>query len=99
MKTNGEQPVHISMEQSAINYAGDRNKGSAYGYPSYTANLIEKGFVAGWQEREQPLLPIIKEMGETLKEIQKSCSKGSVINTYWMQIHIETTLDKYKNYL
>jgi hypothetical protein len=55
---------------------------------------IEVGFITGANE----MLLIIKELGEALKEIQEA-NTGGVINTHWMQNHIQTTLDKYKQYL
>jgi len=55
---------------------------------------IEVGFITGANE----MLLIIKELGEALKEIQEA-NTGGVMNTHWMQNHIQETLDKYKNYL
>jgi len=57
-------------------------------------SCYKEGFIAGANE----MLPIIKELGEALKEIQEA-NTGGVINTHWMQNHIQTTLDKYKQYL
>lgn len=56
--------------------------------------ITQKDFIAGANE----MLPIIKELGEALKEIQEA-NTGGVINTHWMQNHIQTTLDKYKHLL
>jgi len=44
-------PLHAdkSIEQMAVDYAGDRKRGSGHGYPSYTARLLEKGFIEGYK--------------------------------------------------
>lgn len=55
---------------------------------------LKRGFIAGANE----MLLIIKELGEALREIQEA-NTGGVINTHWMQNHIQITLDKYKQYL
>lgn len=36
-----------SLKQSAVDFAGNREKGYGHGYPSATANLLEKGFLEG----------------------------------------------------
>lgn len=63
----------------------------------------QNDFKAGWQQREQQLLPIIKELRKALKEswLQleyinlKFKETGTTNNT---MTKIQTTLDKYKNY-
>ena len=40
-------PDKNTIEQPAVNYAADRNNGAGFGYPSFTATLIEKGFNQG----------------------------------------------------
>ncbi len=51
-----------------------------------------------WLSGANEMLPIIKELGEALKEIQEA-NTGGVINTHWMQNHIQTVLNKYQNFL
>lgn len=41
----------ITIEQLAVNFAGDRKKGAGHGYPSYTAQMLEKGFIAGYKAK------------------------------------------------
>jgi hypothetical protein len=74
---------------------GDEEKTKKYlELGDYFTTQTYYGFIAGANE----MLPIIKELGEALKEIQEA-NTGGVINTHWMQNHIQTTLDKYKQYL
>jgi hypothetical protein len=61
------------------------------------------GFEAGWQQREQQLLPIIKELGEALNIAKKAVpqfeyGQGERFETD-VYAKIQTTIDKYKNYL
>ena len=85
MKTNEQKKSILSIEDKAIEYSK-----TLVGIDVHA----KKDFIAGANE----MLPIIKELGEALKEIQEA-NTGGVINTHWMQNHIQTTLDKYKQYL
>lgn len=40
-----------SIEQRAVNYAGDRSQGAGHGYPSWEARLIEKGYIKGAKDQ------------------------------------------------
>ena len=42
-----------SIEQKAVDFAGDRNLGGGHGYPSYTANLLEKGYLKGFSDAKE----------------------------------------------
>ena len=91
-ETTPQEQSILSIEDRAKNYAYDR-------FGSSNETQIEwedcqEHFIAGVDE----MLHIIKELGEALKEIQEA-NTGGVINTHWMQNHIQETLDKYKNYL
>lgn len=65
--------------------------------------VVIDGFKTGWQQREQQLIPIIKELGEALIKANlyvppKFYGQGeSVINDHYLEI--QTTLEKYKKYL
>lgn len=37
------------VKQAACDYAGDRDQGAGHGFPSWTAHLIEKGFLKGYE--------------------------------------------------
>lgn len=41
------------IEQAACDYASNRDNGAGFGYPSFTADLIEKCFVAGCRWHQQ----------------------------------------------
>lgn len=40
----------IDIKQKAINYASNRRNGGGFGYPSFTANCIEKGYNKGYKQ-------------------------------------------------
>lgn len=39
--------MNKELEQTACDFAGDRSLGAGHGYPSFEANLLERGFIAG----------------------------------------------------
>jgi hypothetical protein len=39
----------VSIEQQAVNWAGERENGAGHGYPSFEARLLEKGFIKGYK--------------------------------------------------
>ena len=41
-----------SIEQRAVDFAGDRSNGGGHGYPSWEATLIEKGYVKGAKDQK-----------------------------------------------
>ena len=67
-----------SIGQRAVNFAGDRSQGGGHGYPSWEANLIEKGYIKGAKDQNKLIKKIIKEkiqyhsggeLGKSLNEI------------------------------
>ena len=40
----------VDMEQIAVDFAGDRKLGAGHGYPSFEANLLERGFLSGYNQ-------------------------------------------------
>ena len=42
-----------SIEQRAVDFAGDRSNGGGHGYPSWEATLIEKGYVKGAKDQKK----------------------------------------------
>jgi len=40
-------PSKKQIGQAAVDYASDRKNGAGFGYPSFTAGLIEQGFEEG----------------------------------------------------
>lgn len=49
---------NINLDQEAVNFASNRKLGAGHGYPSFTANLLEKGFKYGakkslWVKKEK----------------------------------------------
>lgn len=92
MKTNNTLTVEdISMEDAANKYS-DKIERSEDG-------AIQIAFLNGAKQKEQQLLPIIKELAEALKEIDETNNGIGIINTDWLRDFTKTTLDKYKNYL
>jgi len=87
-----EQSI-LSIEDKADKWVFEIN-GHKWSNNDSSAGDNYGSFIAGANE----MLPIIKELGEALKEIQEA-NTGGVMNTHWMQNHIQTTLDKYKQYL
>jgi len=64
----------VSLQQMAVNYAGDRNNGAGFGYPSFTAGLIEKGFLAGtgcMKEQYRELIASYRELLENCNALFK----------------------------
>ena len=55
------------------------------------------GFIAGWEEQEEQLLPIIKELGEALSRIANRTDEDDIFETD--KYIAQTTLEKYKQYL
>lgn len=41
--------------QAACDFAGDRTQGGGHGFPSYTASLIEKGYLKGYEDAQKKL--------------------------------------------
>ena len=39
--------MNKELKQKACDFAGDRSIGAGHGYPSFEANLLERGFIAG----------------------------------------------------
>lgn len=92
------QEQSISIEDRAKEYAEKVN--GIYGndlYPSCDETLNEVT-IREFSDGAKSMLPIIKELGEALKEIYEA-NNGGTINTIWMGNFIQTTLDKYKQYL
>lgn len=48
-----QQENSKSIEQRAVDFAGDRSQGGGHGYPSWQARLIEKGYVKGAQDQKK----------------------------------------------
>lgn len=42
-----------SISQRAVDFAGDRSQGAGHGYPSWEANLIEKGYIKGAKDQKK----------------------------------------------
>lgn len=57
----------VSLEQMAVNYASNRDNGAGFGYPSFTADLIEKGFIAGAKQREEQYKELLSSYRELLE--------------------------------
>jgi len=66
--------IQISVRQKAVDFAGDRNLGAGHGYPSYTANLIEKAFISGYKQS----LKDNKDKKYTEKDIIKAIKFGQL---------------------
>jgi hypothetical protein len=43
----------LSVEQLAVNWAGNRDNGAGHGYPSFEANLLERGFIKGYKTAQK----------------------------------------------
>ncbi len=41
------------IEQEASNFAGDRSLGVGHGFPSFEANLLERGYLAGYKQSQK----------------------------------------------
>ena len=39
--------MNKELEQEACDFAGNRSLGAGHGYPSFEANLLERGYLAG----------------------------------------------------
>jgi hypothetical protein len=82
-----EQAAHRILTEFGIKSIGD----------NINAHSVQDLMIlmANWQQREQQLMPVIKEMIEALKEARM------FIPIEFKTLHndIQTTLDKYKNYL
>ena len=60
--------MNKELEQTACDFAGDRSLGAEHGYPSFEANLLERGFIAGATSKyveKQKLEFAIKQLKET----------------------------------
>jgi hypothetical protein len=82
-----------SIEQRAVDFAGDRSNGGGHGYPSWEATLIEKGYVKG--AKDQKKLMYSEEEVEDL--IYKVC--GTVARLQGITLngnHIDTAYKKFK---
>ena len=44
-----------SIKQRAIDFAGDRSQGAGHGYPSWEANLIQKGYTQGAEDQAKTM--------------------------------------------
>lgn len=55
-----------SLEQRVVDFAGDRNLGSGHGYPSYTANLLERGYINGFKAHQK----LVKDKLFTIEEVE-----------------------------
>jgi hypothetical protein len=44
-----------SIKQRAIDFAGDRSQGAGHGYPSWEANLIQKGYTQGAEDQTKTM--------------------------------------------
>ena len=42
-----------SIKQRAVDFAGDRSQGAGHGYPSWEANLIERGYIKGAKDQTE----------------------------------------------
>lgn len=51
-----------SIKQRALDFAGNRSKGAGHGYPSFTARLIEKGYVQGAKDQQKLIFDWLFEM-------------------------------------
>lgn len=109
---NNETPTQeksiLSMQQLAENHA--KQHWGVYFDNEYIADLaidLTYGQVsiddykAGFKERESQLLPIIKELGETLKKTRDCVSELTTLADGYENdfFEIQTTLDKYNNLL
>lgn len=58
-----------SIEQRAVDFAGDRSNGAGHGYPSWEATLIERGYVKGAKDQEK-LMYSEEQILEVFKQFQ-----------------------------
>jgi hypothetical protein len=61
-----------SIGQRAVDFAGDRSQGGGHGYPSWEANLIEKGYVKGAKDQEKLMF--------TKKDLERAFKNGFTIS-------------------
>lgn len=54
-----------SKEQLAVDFASDRDLGAGHGYPSFEATLLEKGFIAGYEAKQEEINNYIKRLEES----------------------------------
>lgn len=75
-----------SIQQRAVDFAADRKQGSGHGYPSYTANLIEKGYIKGAKDQNKLFKETLKEKiqyysgGEFGKSLNEIATDQEIVN-------------------
>lgn len=57
-----------SVKQRAVDFAGDRSQGAGHGYPSWEANLIERGYIKGAKDQTE-IMYSEEEAGELVYNI------------------------------
>lgn len=104
-QTSTQEQSILSIEDRAKKFIENEGIGSGTNIGTNTLKWCMKRFVEEqMQERDNQLLPIIKELGEALKKAQnkyinpkRTWMGGDIVNLDYEEI--KTILDKYKNYL
>ncbi len=58
-----------SIEQQAVDFAGDRSLGAGHGYPSHTANLLKKGYLEGYKVAQREFEKILNKVSLSNEDI------------------------------
>lgn len=78
-----------SIKQRAIDFAGDRTQGAGHGYPSWEANLIEKGYTQGAKDQTE-IMYSEEEVKDLLIKALTHKDNGEVGNLVTVQSEIRT---------
>lgn len=94
IKWGYSQPVleDVSIEELAEIYTNNNHHDK--NLPNWENR--QNDFKEGWQQREQQLLPIIKELGEALNLLNNACTMKEKCDS---ALNTKKLLNKYKNYL
>jgi predicted RNase H-like nuclease (RuvC/YqgF family) len=92
-----ENNMTDNIKQLAIAYAGDRTQGAGHGWPGYGAELIQKGYIAGYTacaksyEKEledaatynKQLQDKVDDLNDIIKDLRDELGETTEENELW----------------